>query len=210
MRWVIREPSLSDNPRTGQSTATARGIVYARPRAASRGITGTLKEVRMLRKVYLIPALALFLLPAIARAQFEQGNWEMTLGGSGGNDRDFRTGNFSVNGSLGYFLTKEFEVAVRQSFNWGDGGSSWSASTVAAADYHFDLDRLQPFVGVSIGYAYGSGGNEDGWSAGPEGGVKYFVNSTTFIYAQASYLFNLEESISDGSWFYGAGIGFKW
>jgi len=163
----------------------------------------------MLRKFYLIPALALFLLPAIARAQFEQGNWELTLGGSGSNDRDFRTGNFSVNGSFGYFLTKELEVGVRQTFTWGDGGSAWAASTVGAVDWNFDLDRWVPFVGVNIGYSYGSGGNADGWAAGPEAGIKYFLNSTTFVYAQAQYEFNIQESISDGAYFYTAGLGVK-
>ena len=45
----------------------------------------------MLRKLYLVPVLALFLLPAVAHAQFEQGNWELTLSGTGSNDQDFRT-----------------------------------------------------------------------------------------------------------------------
>src|SRR5262245_29146166 len=107
-----------------------------------------MKEVRMLRKVYwLIPALALFLLPAIARAQFEQGNWELTLAGSGANDQDFTTYNFSVQGSLGYFLTKELEVSVRQALTQSDGGSSWAGATRAAVDWHFDFDRLWPYVG---------------------------------------------------------------
>ncbi|HEX8524182.1 MAG TPA: hypothetical protein VF669_18150 [Tepidisphaeraceae bacterium] len=163
----------------------------------------------MLRKFYLIPALALFLLPAIARAQYEQGNWDLQLGGSGSNDRDFRTGNASVNAQLGYLLTKELEVGVRQTYTWGDGGSDWAASTVGAVDWNFDFDRFVPFIGFNIGYQYGSGGNADGWSAGPEGGVKYFLNSTTYVFAMAQYEFNIQESISEGAWFYTAGLGVK-
>jgi hypothetical protein len=60
----------------------------------------------MLRKLYLVPVLALFLVPAIANAQFEQGNYELTLSGAGSNDQDWTTGSFSVNASLGYFTSK--------------------------------------------------------------------------------------------------------
>ena len=158
------------------------------------------------KTLYLIPVLAMFLLPAIARAQFEAGNWDLTLGGSGSNDRDFRTGNFAVNAGLGYFLTKEIELGVRQTFSWGDGGSTWGASTVGFADWNFDMDRWVPFVGASIGYSYGSP-SPDAWSAGPEGGVKYFLNSTTYVYGEVQYLFDIQNDISNGAWFYTAGIG---
>ena len=164
----------------------------------------------MLRKLYLVvPVLALFLLPAVAHAQFEAGNWEMTLAGSGSNDQDFRTVDLSVNVGLGYFLTKELEIGVRQGLVYADGGSAWSGDTRAALDYHFDMDRWQPFVGVNAGYVYGDNVS-DSWIAGPEIGVKYFVNSTTFIGVSAAYEFNLEEGLDDGGFFYGLGIGFKW
>jgi hypothetical protein len=161
----------------------------------------------MLRKVYLIPALALFLLPAIARAQFEAGNWELTLAGNGSNDQDFRTYDFSVQGSLGYFMTKELEVGVRQSLTQADGGSAWAGATRAAVDWHFDMDRLWPFVGASIGYTYGD--TDDTWVAGLEGGVKYFLNSTTFVGVTAGYDFNLEEGLSEGGFNYGLALGVK-
>jgi len=37
----------------------------------------------MLRNLYLVPVLALFLLPAMAHAQFEAGNWDLQLSGAG-------------------------------------------------------------------------------------------------------------------------------
>ena len=163
----------------------------------------------MLRKLYLVPVLALFLVPAIANAQFEQGNYELTLSGAGSNDQDWTTGSFSVNASLGYFTSKELELGVRQTIVWGDGGSAWSGQTQAFLDYHFDMDRWQPFIGANIGYAYGDNVN-DAWIAGPEGGVKYFVNSTTFIGASVAYEFNLEEGLDEGGFLYTLGIGFKW
>ena len=163
----------------------------------------------MLRKLYLVPVLALFLVPAIANAQFEQGNWELTLNGSGSNDQDWRTGAAAVNIGLGYFTTKELEIGIRQSLVWADGGSAWNGDTRAFLDYHFDMDRWQPFVGANVGYIYGDG-VQDAWIAGPEVGVKYFVNSTTFIGVSAAYEFNLEEGLDEGAFFYALGIGFKW
>jgi len=163
----------------------------------------------MLRKVYwIVPALALFLLPAIARAQFEQGNWELTLAGQGSNDQDFRTYQASLQGSLGYFLTKEFEVGVRQQISWADGGSAWGGSTRGALDYHFDFDRLWPFVGLSAGYSYNEPG-DDQWVGGFELGVKYFLNSTTFIEGVAGYDFALCQGLDQGGFIYSLALGVK-
>ncbi|MEA2707675.1 MAG: hypothetical protein QOF78_276 [Phycisphaerales bacterium] len=168
----------------------------------------------MLRKFYLVPVLALLALPALAQAQFEAGNWELKLAGQGTNDVDFTGGTVALSGSLGYFTTKEFEVGVRQGLTWADalgdgGGSSWAGDTRVFADFHFDADRWQPYVGAFLGYIYGDAAN-DTWVAGPEVGVKYFVNSTTFIDLNAAYAFDLEEGFSDGAFFYQLGLGFRW
>ena len=172
----------------------------------------------MLRKSLFVPVLGLLLLPAVASAQFQQGNWSLELNGQGSNDQDFRTGSAAVGLELGYFATKEILVGVRQSVIWADGGSDLSGSTRLVADYHFDLDRWQPFVGASIGYQYNNVGDDDAggdddddsWVAGPEVGVKYFVNSTTYVRLSAAYDFDLEEGLDEGAFVYGLGIGFKW
>lgn len=147
-------------------------------------------------------------MPALAHAQFEQGDWELTLSGSGSNNHDFDTGGFTTTGSLGYFFNENVEVGVRQGIIWADGGSSWSGDTRVFVDYHFDMDQWQPFVGLNTGYLYGDEFN-DTWIAGPEVGVKYFLNSTTFIQAMMSYEFSLDESFDDGAFFYGLGIGVR-
>src|SRR4051812_34541551 len=165
----------------------------------------------MLRKSFLVPVLGLLLLPAYASAQFQQGNWSLELSGQGSNDKDFRTGDAAVNADIGYFATKELAVGVRQQAIWGDGGSDWSGATAVFADWHFDMDRWQPYIGANIGYSYGSSSNfNDHWAAGPEGGVKYFVNSTTFLDLRVTYEFNLDEGFDEGGFAYGLGIGFKW
>jgi hypothetical protein len=74
---------------------------------------------------------------------------------------------------------------------------------------------LVPYVGASIGYLYGNN-LRDTWVAGPEGGLKVFVNDTTFIIGQLAYDFffrhtdEVDSAFSDGRWVYTVGIGFRW
>jgi outer membrane protein W len=172
----------------------------------------------MLRKLLVVAALGM--LPVLANAQFQAGDKELTLGGSGNNGPDFNGTTFAVNGGFGYFLTKELELGVRQSVGYSDlgnggDGSSWVASTRVALDYHFDLNRWQPYVGANIGYVYGDGVN-DTFEAAPEAGIKFFVNSTTFIQLGVEYQFffdkgsDASEAFSDGQFVYGLNIGFRW
>jgi outer membrane protein W len=199
----------------------------------------------MLRK-FVLPALGLMVLPAFASAQFEAGNWELTLNGGGSVNNATTADDFSGTLGVGYFATKELEVGVRQalahhsqrdashegafSLN-SDGqfeqvtqnkGEGWSGVTVAAADYHLDLGRFQPFVGVFGGYQYTnldrfSINLEDGsrskihdssWIAGPEVGLKYFVNGTTFVFARTAYNYWFADN-NNSSFTVDLGIGFR-
>ena len=171
----------------------------------------------MPKRMWIVALLAMFIAPLAARADFRQGDFEVTLAGSGANGPDFDGTAFNVGGSLGYFLTDEFEVALRQSILFtdvGGSGSDLNGSTRVAVDYNFNLGQWVPFVGANIGYAYGDTVS-DTFVAGPEGGVKYFVNDTTFIFASVEYQFffdegdDLDDSFSDGQFLYGLGIGFK-
>jgi len=174
----------------------------------------------MLRKLLL--AAALMILPAsAAQAQFQQGDWELTLGGTGSNGPDFNGTSFAMQGNLGYFLSKELEVSLRQSIGYSDltsqsgDGSAWVGSTRIALDYHFDFGRFQPYIGAQIGYVYGDG-VKDSFQGGPEGGIKFFVNSTTFIQFSVEYQFFFDQdsdasaAFSDGQFIYGLNIGFRW
>ncbi len=154
--------------------------------------------------------------PAATFAQgFTQGDKEVLLNGSGVSSQDFDSTIFSINGSLGYFFTNHIEGAVRQGLaitSVEDSGSTWMGSTRGAVDYHFDLGRIWPFVGGSIGGTYGDDDVSDSWQAGIEGGVKFFVNTTTFLDGMIGYdwFFNDDDtSFDDGSWVYTVGIGFK-
>jgi outer membrane protein W len=170
----------------------------------------------------LLIAAVLFAVPVAAQAQEEFGfqpeDWELTLGGSGANDSEFEGSTFAFSGSLGYFFTENVEVALRQTIGYSDiggsDGSAWNGSTRVAADWHFDLERWQPFVGVNGGYLYGET-VADTFIAGPEAGVKFFLNETTFIQFSVEYQFffdDLDESddtFDDGQFVYGLSLGVR-
>lgn len=173
----------------------------------------------MFRKGIVLAALCagLCLVPSTARAEFEEGDFELTLGGSGANGNDFDGVSFSVNGSIGYFITDWLEVALRQNVNYTDIGvdSALGGSTRVALDFHFDLDAFQPFIGANIGYVYGDIAN-DTFEAAPEAGIKLFLNSTTFAFLMAEYQFffdtadEADDSFEDGQFLYTLGLGVKW
>jgi hypothetical protein len=171
----------------------------------------------MLRKLMVVAALAL-LPAAAAQAQFQAGDWSLSLSGNGSNGPDFNGTTFGVAGDIGYFLSKELEVSLRQSVAYNDigvEGGNLAFGTTIGLDYHFDMGRWQPYIGGNIGYRYGDVHNT--FVAGPEGGVKYFVNSTTFVQLNVNYQFFFDnntdsagDAFSDGQFLYSLGIGFRW
>ena len=70
----------------------------------------------------------------------------------------------------------------------------------------------QPFIGAQLGYIYGDN-TSDTWVAGPEAGVKYFINSTTFVVGAVEYQFFFDDSddasdnFDDGQFIYSLGLG---
>jgi len=175
----------------------------------------------MLRKLFWLPALGalLMVLPTTsARAQeyLDAGSWLLTLSGTGSSNQDVNAGSFGIQAEVGYFPIDQLELFARQSVNYSDfnAGTTTSAATAVGLDYHFDLDRWQPFIGISIGYQYGDVHNT--WFAGPEAGVKYFVKADTFIYGLVQYQWFFDQgsdaidNFDNGSFLYGLGIGFTW
>ncbi len=156
-------------------------------------------------------------LPVGAFAQgFNQGDKEILLNGAGVSENDFDSSVFSVEGSFGYFFNKNIEGALRQSINFSSvegQGSSWNGNTRGALDYHLDLGRFWPFVGGNLGYTYGHNVT-DTWTIGVEGGLKFFVNNTTFVQGRIEYdwLLNNDDNrgFNDAEWVYVLGIGFRW
>ena len=176
-------------------------------------------------KRLLLATTLLALLPAVAFAQegreykggARAGNHEITLSGTGSNNNDFDTGTFGISGSYGSYLTNAFEASLRQTFSWGGANNAddtWSAGTSIAADYHFFTEnRVRPFIGVAVGYLYGDGVRDTGFG-GPEVGLKWFVNDTTFVLVQTQYQFffrsshDVSDNFDDGAFQHTIGLGF--
>jgi len=173
----------------------------------------TQKEATMLRRliVSFVPALALLLsLSSTTHAQFKQRDWDFTISGSGSNDKDFRTFNAAVTAGIGWFWTDQFEIGFRPSVQIGDGGSDYLWGAFVFGDWHFDLGNgWVPYVGANLGYSFGGGSFDDGFAAGPELGIKYFMNATTYVYGNVAYEFDLNEGLDSGAFIYGLGLGVK-
>lgn len=146
-----------------------------------------------------------------------QGDWEFTLGGGGSSDNDVDVGDFRLDAELGHYLTDDVSVAFRQGISYIDdnAGTDLGGSSRLAVDYHFDLDRFRPFIGVNLGYVYGDN-LKDTWAGGPEAGLKWYAKEETFIFARAEYQFLFEDldnaddnEIDDGQFLYNVGIGFN-
>ena len=163
-----------------------------------------------------LAALAVAMVPRSSYAYFEDGDKEITLSGSAANGNNFDGVTAGVNGSIGFFVSDQLELSLRQTLTYTDIGvdSALNGSTRVAVDFHFDADALQPFIGANFGYVYGDAVN-DTFEAAPEGGVKWFVNSTTFIFAMVEYQFffdsagDADNAFDDGQFIYTLGIGFR-
>jgi len=145
-----------------------------------------------------------------------EGSHEFTLSGTGTSDRGLDNGGFGVTGSYGWYLTRDLEIAVRQGLNWtaiDNRDDRFNGSTRGAIDYHFNVtDRFRPFVGASLGMIYGDGVKETG-IIGPEVGMKYYLNSTTFVLAQMEYQYlfddgdEIDNNFDNGAFAYTLGLG---
>ncbi len=155
--------------------------------------------------------------PVAALAVPVAGDQEVTLSGAGSSDKDFDDTILSVQGSWGRYLDDSSMWGIRQTINARDTeGESvkFDGSTRVFYDYHFGTGPARPFVGVSAGGVYGEG-VDDTFMAGPEVGIKYWVQEKTFITAMAEYQFlfksgsDARDRYDDGAFFYSVGIGYN-
>lgn len=178
----------------------------------------------MSRLIYIFSILGFLFLPftAIAQqgqdfAQYQMGNQELTLSGSGVSDNDFDSTSLSFDVGYGYFFNQNWEGLIRQSLNVVDqpGDNAYNASTRIGVDYNFNMQNIRPFLGGTIGYMYGDG-VEESFIAGPEGGVKAFLSDSTFVLVAVGYDFIFEDahdaddSFDDGVFNYRLGLGYRW
>ena len=168
----------------------------------------------MILSVLAVAAVAMA--PRSTFAYFEDGDKEITLSGTAANGNNFDGVVAGVNGSIGFFVSDQLELSLRQTLTYTDVGtdSSLNGSTRIVGDVHFDLEAWQPFVGGNFGYVYGDAVS-DTFEAAPEAGVKWFVNSTTFVFAMVEYQFFFDQAdeadnaFEDGQFLWSLGIGFR-
>jgi hypothetical protein len=170
-----------------------------------------------MKKLIVLLAVVSMLMVASPATAYKQGDLELTLGGNGSSDESFDGTVVNFEAGLGYFLTQNLEAIWRQGISYADVAHSddnWNGSTRLSFDYNFGMERFYPYLGANIGYLYGDTVEEQ-FIAGPEGGVKYFVNDTTFVTAGIEYQFlfknrdEADENYNDGRFVYLLGIGFK-
>ena len=147
---------------------------------------------------------------------FLEGDNIFGLTGVGSSDENLKHTSFGTNLSLGYFFSNNLAGELRQGFNFSDrtGSDGWNASTRGALDLYLGTETICPLIGANLGYVYGND-ITDTLIVGPEVGLKWFVNDTTYISALMEYQFfftksdNVGEVFSDGRFVYSLGIGFK-
>lgn len=168
----------------------------------------------MKKQIVMMIALSMLLVVSSVMA-YEAGDKELTLGGSGSSDESFDGTVFNIEASLGYFLTSGVETILRQGVAYADlpRGDTWNASTRVSLVYNFGMGGWYPYLGANIGYLYGDTVREQ-FIAGPEAGVKFFVNDTTFILTGLEYQVlsknakDLDDNFDDGRFVYTVGVGF--
>ena len=92
-----------------------------------------------------------------------------------------------MTGSVGYYVLKWLPVRLNQSYITTFGSrvnDQHRFATTGSVDFQAPLGRFQPFLGGFGGYSYG---DQNSALAGPEGGIKYYVNESTFIQGLMQY-----------------------
>lgn len=167
-----------------------------------------------MRRLLLVSVLVAASAPA--QAELGRGQRELALSGAGSSSRNLDAGSVSATGEYGTYMSPQLEVGIRQSLSWAqtDSGSSWGGATRFYLDYHYGSAALRPYVGASIGALYGDE-SDFLWSAGPEVGIKYYVQPAAFLFAQAEYQIffggagEFFSKVDDGAFFYSFGAGYN-
>ena len=149
--------------------------------------------------------------PYTAEIGPRQGDWEAFGGGTGTSNGEFNDNAMGVTVGIGYYALKWLPVSLRQSYVSRFGSrvnDRHDFATTVGADFQAPLGRWQPFLGGVVGWTYG---HENSGVAGPEGGIKVYVNESTFIEGRLRYgwLFDKDLAWDNGRAVYTIGAGFN-
>jgi hypothetical protein len=144
----------------------------------------------------------------------QAGPFELEVGGSGANDRNFRAGDFTLNGEFGVFILPIIELSARDAVSYTDlphTHPSWGNTVDGAIDLEIPIDRFEPYVGGNVGYACGTAAHSTG-EAAPEIGLKIFFDKSVFVFGQMEYDFffnNTHSTFDTGEFVYTVGLGLR-
>jgi len=149
--------------------------------------------------------------PYTAEIGPRQGDFEVFLGGTGTSNGEFNDNALGLSASFGYYALEWLPVSLRQSYVTRFGGrvnDRNDFATSVGADFQVPLGRWQPFAGGFVGYSYG---DQNSGLAGPEAGIKVYVNESTFIQGlmQYGWLFDKTLDWDNGRAVYTIGAGFN-
>lgn len=163
----------------------------------------------MLKRLIVLALVGIFALPAVSEAQFTFGDRTFTIGaGTGTSDDSFDNNDIDIQASLGYFWMDNMEAVFRQDINYNINDDMRGLSRVAL-DYYLPAGGMNPYVGASLGFQYGDGVSEN-FFIGPEVGMKYFLNDTTFFAPIIEYHFGLDSDDDfDDRFVYSFGLGLR-
>lgn len=170
---------------------------------------------------YLIPAYVVFFVmlgisPVYAAPVASDNEIQVSAGFSHAQGSD--SGNFNGDISYGYFLTRGWQLGIRQSFNYDfidHGSDAWHATTTPFLHYNFRVtDVLVPYLGIAGGVVWND--RDVTGTMGPSAGLKLFVSDQTFVNLGYRYawFFDSFEAARDnrtrGNHVANIGLGFVW
>lgn len=142
---------------------------------------------------------------------------EFSLGASGTANHDLDDSSGGLEFDYGYYYSDTLVGLIRQSISYTNpqnGSDAWTGWTRLAVNQHFASGAVRPFLGVNAGRLYGDAVH-DTWTAGLEGGFRYYVRPQTFLRTTVEYgwVFNDSDDIDDrfdnGLWNWSVAVGFN-
>lgn len=142
---------------------------------------------------------------------FTAGDKTFTIAGIGNSSERFADNDLAFSAEMGWFVTDAWEFSIRQGIVILDipgSDDDWAGTTSLALDYNFNMGSIVPFVGFNAGYQYGD--VEDGCLGGPEAGLRWFMNDTTYLQFRAEYACStvFDDELESG-YTYTLGVGFR-
>lgn len=165
-----------------------------------------------------ITALLVSVSPALAEPKPNSHELQAAAGYFQAHESD--NGNLNIDLSYGRFMDDPaWEIGLRQGYVGvfrEDARDLWVATTIAFVDYHFGVNpgnQFVPFLGAFTGLVWND--EEIDGTAGPEVGVKAYMNESSFLSARYRYEWFFDDieqgdETSDGNHVVTVGLGYLW